>query len=904
MINLIIYLGMDGIPISPKPIRGSGVAASDGSKKRKSTKKGILRSPSSTRTLSLEEETKLSIQGAQTDEFKLREQKNISEWKEVKDQKKELLNSILEKAQKLDQETYKKVKIICHQQSNIRASTIFASINIIRTLSKLDEDLNTLTSNANNRAAKNRINELFCPNLTIEMQKIPKEYRMEIFNNERAKFIASLLNSTENIDTEIIDTIKDLINTPPLLQNSSKIHDAILVQTLDIIKENKELLELLNNLGEPGKNLSKWDPNKQQIESSIRATLGLKENIPLTAMHSKQAVLSALLTDLRQGKTGSCFATSIAIMIHDQNPLQMARELKQIIENGKFEKVINGELQTFNIPKISIPKATMEELDTNYLEDTSFNTFLKDPGIERAIAITGLDISKRKDRLKLLTIFNEVLDDIEEPRRLKEVIREFLNELAMDKIGINIIDLENKAQYEKKFLKSNRLKEKLEKAQTNEEKTLLLNRIEEIHEEMNQLQNYFDQRFGAGTDLKNKFDAYNEFKQKLEMNYQDARGENTLLKMWEYSIAFKGNSVIMASLTNTLTYTDPDSWTITSYIMSTMEWLFEDNTKGKNSIIRNASIPCIVSQILNETEDPGNTFDKTLFRNEFDKNFKTILAKRLEIRFEEGRFKFYDKTRATSMELAVPLKDPQAICDAIFSIACQAAEDINAGNPDIKEKIINRLGSTLRKPLFFRNLVKALMVNKNFSFSNLTDADWKKIPFSNITFERIIGTEKGGGNTKVLEKYIEYPFEEKSISGNPENFITEVVTQLDVMIKKGVLAEIDSKTEIIFPLSFQGHACLFRPDMTMLAEIMKDPDPEAVKAWIQKTLIDEKQTFIVGDLNWVKNGRHQLMGIKYDDVNNRLSFFNISEPNETDISEEYPVSYDSFIIQFPEQVNV
>lgn len=897
---------MNGKSISPRAQRGSRSAASNESRKRKFTKKGTLRSPSSTRTISLEEEeAKLSTQSLQTGESPLVERKNISEWKEVKDWKEALQNSILEKAQKLDQETYKKVKIICHQQSNVSTPTIFTFINIIRTLKKLDEDLDSLANNSNNRAAKERINELFCPALTIEMNKIPKKYHAEIFINERAKFIASLLiDSSGNINTEIIDTIKDLINTPPLLQGFSKIHDNILLKTLDILKEGGELIELLNNLGEPGKNLSKWDPNKQQIESSIRATLGLEERIPLTAMHSKQALLSALLTDLRQGDVGSCFATSIAIMIHDQKPLQMAIELKQIIENGKFEKIINGELEIFSIPKISIPKTAMEEVDKKYLEDTSFNTFLKDPGIARAIAITGLNISKKKERLKLLEMFNEVLDDIDDPKQLKKVIRGFLDELAMYKNGINMIDLSNKTEYEKKFRKYSRLKEKLEKAQPSEEKTLLLHRIEEIHQEMNELQIYFDQKFGVGSDLKNKFDAYNEFKQKLEMNYQDARGENTLLKIWEYSMAFKGNSNIMESLTNTLTYTTSDSWTITSYIMNTIEWLFEDNIQEKKIIIRNASVPCIVDQILNETEDPDNTFDKIQFRNEFDKHFKAILAKRLEIRYEEGHFKFYDKTRATTMELSVLLENPQAICDAIFSIAYQAAEKINAGNPQIKDEVIDKLNSALRKPKFFKDLVKALMLSKNYSFSSLTDADWKLISSDNSNFEQIIRAQKGGWATKVLEKYIDSPLENRSFSGNPENFITEIVTQLDTMINQGALDNIDPNTEIIFPLSLRGHACLFRPDMTMLTEIMKDPTSTAVEAWIQKTLIDEKQTFIVGDLNWMNNGRHQLLAIKYDDINSRLSFFTISEPKESNIPEEYPVSYDSFTVHFFQQTNV
>lgn len=638
-------------------------------------------------------------------------------------------------------------------------------------------------------------------------------------------------------------------------------------------------------------------------------------------MHSKQALLSALITDLRQSEVASCFATSIAIMTHDQNPLQTATELKQIIENGKFEKIVDGEIKTFDIPKIYIPTQTEfrpSYLDIFYPKSFSFEKFLEEePEIKKVIAMVGLDISKKEDLMKLELMSNEALNASPKVeygygpstvKLKKDVILKFINQLAMYKHGLEEGDFKKRNEYEKKIIEKDRLTRKLEKAPTNDENQLLLDQIEVIRKEMDEIHSYFDQKFGVGAKLIESFEAYDEFKQKLEMSYQSAIGENALLRIWEYSIASNGisffkNISFKKTLEDTLTYTpftfDPRP--LISYPVNTLAWLFGMPQIMRNgTIARNASVQYMLKTILDETENSDNDFDKVQFQDEFNKNFKDILAKRLEIKYEGGHFRFYDKTRATSMSLSIPLEDPMAICETIASIAYHAGENINTGNPDIKNQVLTQLSLMIQetsdidstKPLFFKNLISALEESLE-STKSIEQA---------LSFDR-------GLIEPILEQYIGgfQKTMEKTITGTtPVHFIVGIVSELDAMIKEGRLNKIDPNTQIMFPVIKPGHGFLFRPNMTMLAELMEDTRTEAIEAWIQKRLIDEQQPFIFGDLNWVENGSHRLLVISNDEESGRLYFYNIPE-STINTSKKYKVDdqmeFNTLRFLFPYNLN-
>ncbi len=774
---------------------------------------------------------------------------------------------------------------------NIDEKTISNKIKIIfrRELSKndlltLERYLKTLENDHNDQDANFGIDEIFCPQLVSDPSA---RKNSDIFINKRANFIANLLvDSNGNIDVEVINLIKDLINEKPLNQNASKIHDKILLETLAAVKSNQDITDLLNNLNAPVCHLSNSDPRKHDIESLLRASLGLDEHTTLTARHSKIAVLSAMLTDLRQGPVGSCFITSIAIIVHDKHPLRLAQELKQIIEDGKFEKVINNKVITYNIPKIYISDYFSE--NRHFHKQRDWKKFFTFPGIRSAIEIAGYDLVR--DEKKLEAMYDKVMREKDSFRRSSDVIRSFFHEISMDKAGLDSEDFENREKYEDFVVKRSILITRLNESQDQNEIESIEKDIIDINRELYNINSRFDSKFGVEVNLKSKFEFCDEFNQKLEMNCLASSGDNLLLNIWQYSIASVsgytyGNEKItfvdtlkrfIASPSNTIgcNFTTIFSSRIGSFInyfIDTERWLSLFSLPKEET---KSNVLYILKEILNEIDSIDSNFDKEKFYSEFEKNFNQKLYERLEVRFENGQ-KIYDKTRATLAGLAIPLTSPKEFSEAIFSIAYHAAENIDAGDPSIKDAVLQKLSCAIQgipgDSSENLGIMKSVML--------LHDCLYKPQEESKMTFRKEI-VIFGGFAEGVFRDYVNVPYEVLIFSGEPEAFIINMVMQLDTMLIMGKL-DIDPKKEIIFPMIMPGHTFLLRPDMKMLAEVMKNPGVGAIKNWISKTIIQENKPFIIGDLNWGSNGHILLVAIK-DSKTNKLSFQCLKETGKVD----------------------
>lgn len=80
-------------------------------------------------------------------------------------------------------------------------------------------------------------------------------------------------------------------------------------------------------------------PSYQGVLQLIRSTLALPPTVSLTPAHARQAILTALFTYLRQD-VGSCFASTVAILIHREYPLLFIRDLEELLFSGKLTRVI------------------------------------------------------------------------------------------------------------------------------------------------------------------------------------------------------------------------------------------------------------------------------------------------------------------------------------------------------------------------------------------------------------------------------------------------------------------------------------------------------------------------------------------------------------------------------------
>lgn len=79
----------------------------------------------------------------------------------------------------------------------------------------------------------------------------------------------------------------------------------------------------------------------QWIEDVICITLKIPAGSKITVRDVRLAVLTSLLTPLRQS-IGSCFATAPAILIQQEQPENFLSDLMQLMTRGKLSRVFEG----------------------------------------------------------------------------------------------------------------------------------------------------------------------------------------------------------------------------------------------------------------------------------------------------------------------------------------------------------------------------------------------------------------------------------------------------------------------------------------------------------------------------------------------------------------------------------
>lgn len=777
-------------------------------------------------------------------------------------QKEVTRDQLKEQAKGINPQLGKKIEVICRRELSEGD------------LRDIQESLKYLATNPTDSAVNDYINELFSSSFVKVMGEVNSSRNFKrILIKERAEFIANvLINDEGKIDLELIDIIKDLLNTPPLQQTFSKSHNKILLKTLDALKCNTDLVDLLNNLEEPGKNLEetgkKWKKlslKKQNLLSVLRSTLGLEEGTELTAMHTKQAVLAALLTDIRQGEMGSCFATALAIILHDQNPMQVAQDLKIMMETGELTKEINGKKVRFHIPKIYIPLQYGEKLLFTLSYQQQFigaEKFFQIPGIRKVIKMAGLDQTGSEDKEKLTKMLEEVLKKIpSDPERSGDILRGFINELAMFHAKLKQDDFDNIGKYGQ---------------QSKEDQEALISA--------------FDEKFGSSK-LKDQIEEYEDFKQKLEMNFMAAEGENNLLRSWEYAIAGHGRSegdYSIIDFQKLLTKTEKSSWgrflnqIWDAFVAWVRDHIGEEIEARSETAARRIGIEYILDQILDRIEDPDGSFDKTKFIEEFNRNFSSRLQERLQSRFEAGHFQLYDKTRAKDAPKS--LDTPEDMCEAILSIADHAVEDIKV-NQSVKDQIFDQLKFAIQgadsihpeKSEFFTNLMLAFADEKGI----LQVEQNKAIDFTELT-NKFMKSFQRGNEKRILVQYTDIPFNPVSLDSEPQTFIFQMIAQLRA-IEKGQLNFSNNQNEIMFPMGTLKHAFVFRPDMDMLNEAVNAPD---LGAWITKEIKNSGKVFIIGDLNWEHGMEHVSLAIKWAKDEGKFKFVGVKESYDGGVRKE------------------
>lgn len=212
-------------------------------------------------------------------------------------------------------------------------------------------------------------------NIPQSLTRIQKQFELKIQNN-----IASINNQKIRHDKVpiqdsalVVSVLKPLAIASMLVTSAGLLNLGLIDSikkyffdfSTDLVQYEKELLQTLDDIEHSSilqqqiEKVSK--PISPELASNdlIRISLHLPTTATPTDAQAKIVVLAALLSDMRQGDVGSCFGTSVAIMMMGSLKGRVISDVEQLITQGRIvRKNSNG--QTDFIPVLDIGDSTLE----------------------------------------------------------------------------------------------------------------------------------------------------------------------------------------------------------------------------------------------------------------------------------------------------------------------------------------------------------------------------------------------------------------------------------------------------------------------------------------------------------------------------------------------------------------
>lgn len=226
-----------------------------------------------------------------------------------------------------------------------------------------------------------------------------KNFRLQ--NPEQAAALATskeigkaLIAPNGTLNKGIIYELRRLLPENPLEDYQKDI-----LRVLHALETSSKLEAILNNIVKP-------EVNAYQIKNVIRSVLGLPFGEEITDIHAKQAALIALLSHMRQGPVGSCFATFIAIGLLNQKLEKCLQDFAEILKTGKAVRLVEKERKEFSF-KTSIAD---EDLTKKFKLDRYGNIF-EQPGFKAAFKQMGLINLERDKKTVLERLFKNVHEE-------------------------------------------------------------------------------------------------------------------------------------------------------------------------------------------------------------------------------------------------------------------------------------------------------------------------------------------------------------------------------------------------------------------------------------------------------------------------------------------------------------
>ncbi len=263
----------------------------------------------------------------------------------------------------------------------------------------------------------------------------------------RAQIIASLLiDEKGEFNPSALAQLIDLFESEGYLIYADGLNDSLLtehmLQTLKKLQGDEALVKKLRRFQRPLCN--GW------AEELVRQSLGVYQPNGMTDAHVRIAVLSALLTPLRQN-VGSCFATAPAILIQREQTGNLIDDLYQLLSIGKLKRVFGG--IEYAVPLS--PSTGIGDLRKSLaVQDDKARVSLS-PGLMAACEVAGLiphelPWEQKAEKLKALL-------DMQMRGGKTITVEQFIHNSLLDAYDLNDEDLKIAERLELAQAKSSRL---------------------------------------------------------------------------------------------------------------------------------------------------------------------------------------------------------------------------------------------------------------------------------------------------------------------------------------------------------------------------------------------------------------------------------------------------------------
>ena len=170
-------------------------------------------------------------------------------------------------------------------------------------------------------------------------------------------------------------------------------------------------LETRYSLREKFNNIAKPDSPNNPANLIIRIMLGLGPNAEITDRHAKLAAMSALFSHLRQGNSGSCFATFIAINQLTADPEKCLDDFQHLIKHGKLTRTVNNQIMEFpfliGISRDAVDEKVKIDPEGNVLNGMNSCPLSTSPGFKAIFDSIGLHGPEMIINKSIKKLFNE-----------------------------------------------------------------------------------------------------------------------------------------------------------------------------------------------------------------------------------------------------------------------------------------------------------------------------------------------------------------------------------------------------------------------------------------------------------------------------------------------------------------